>query len=286
MSKKPLCIITDRSVQYSNKNFPGIEFIKLSPICFSLKNITYKNSTHKNKLIRTQFETNVNQNALTARNLKDISNQVIEQLEDFQNLVFILHSQYLSNAYDIAIQLIQKIPDKNRVHLFDSNSFSYGLGLIVKKAAGLINKGIPIEKIIQTIRNTIPHVYGIFISPNHSRLAYPGFLTYEQAIALDLLGQIPVFTIEEGRFNPFGKVNKIRNGILLIEEFIDEFEEIEDLILISGIQSRSREVAQLRNHCLDSFPHVKFSHQPINDYSAVMIGPNALGVFVLEKVKT
>lgn len=285
MSKKPLCILTDQSVQYSDKDFYSTEFIKIIPIFYSLKNETNKNRTHINKIIRSQFKKKINQSTLLALSLRDFTSQVYKLLEDFQNLIFILHSQYLSNAYDIAIQVIQKLPDKNRVHLFDSNSFSYGLGLIVEKAAGLLNQGLPIEKIIQYIRNTIPHVYGIFISPDHSKLAYPGFLTHEQAIALDLLGQIPVFTIEDGRLNPFGKVSKIHNGVVLVEEFIDEFEDIEDLILINGIQSRSREVTQLRIQCLNSFPHLKFSHQLINEYSAAMIGQNAFGVFVLEKAK-
>ena len=284
MIKNPICIVTDDTVQYSKPTFPGAEFIYLASLQYSLNNNDYKSMVSDNSIIWDKPKRISDQHYKFDKKLKIFSDQIIDLHKQYNDVILVLHSQYLSNAFEIALQITKTISEKSRIHIFDSNSFSFGLGLIVKKAAGLISNGSCIEIVTQTIRKTIPHIYGIFFSQNHSRLTYPGFLTYEQAFALDLLGQIPVFTIEDGRFNPFGKVNNIRNGINSFEEFIDEFDQLEDIIFVSGIHNKSREIAQLRSHCLDIFPRVNISYQFLSRNTAAIIGSNAMGVFVMEKV--
>ena len=156
--------------------------------------------------------------------------------------------------------------------------------MLVSKVAESIIKEGSISLISQKIRFLIPNIYGIFFCPNLSYVQQSNILEASQSIALDFIGAIPIFTMEDGKFSPLTKVNKKNNLLICFDDFIDEFEQPQEIIAISGNLSKTKEMISLHAHCREQFQSTFFSFQTMNNASASIIGPKALGVFVLDKL--
>jgi DegV family protein with EDD domain len=271
-------ILTDSSAQFSQQGFPGSEFVRQIPL-------NIKQGISKSTSLGNISNFSSNSNFSNKPNLESPSTiefikYIREIKKEFNEIFIILISNQIIPAYDHALEAINYIGDKSRIQLIDSWSFSYGLGIIIKNIAFHIKNNESSRFIAQEVRRVIPKIYGAFCSPNHGYLHYPGFLDGAQANILEMLGLIPVFTLEEGQFNSLEKVRSIKNCYLIFEEFIDEFDNLEEINFIYGNPPRFREMRFLRNHCEESFPLTRYSNQLMNAVAATIIGPKAMGVFV------
>jgi fatty acid-binding protein DegV len=157
------------------------------------------------------------------------------------------------------------------------------LGMMVTKIAEGIYKGSSNSSVSQNIRLLIPHIFGFFYCPNLTYAQQSNILDAHQSIALDFIGTIPIFTLEDGKLSPLAKVNKKKYLLACFKDFIDEFDQPEEVIAISGNLSKTKEMISLQTHCNEEFPNTIFSFNSMNNACASIIGPKALGVFVLDK---
>jgi fatty acid-binding protein DegV len=282
---KPIGIITENSVQFTIKDFSGAELVRQIPFSLSLS---------KNKIIDvSSTETSIlpgliniiNRPKIFPPTSKQLLNYLIDVKKEFEELFIIIPSNYLSPSYALMMKILEVMPESNKYHLIDSCTFSFGLGLIIGEVANEIYKGSSSSMIAQKIRFLIPQIFGIFCFPNLSYMASSSFLDTPQAIALDFIGTVPIFILEEGKFSSLAKVKKLKNYLLFFEDFIDEFEHPQEIIAINGNPSRSKELKIFQTHCTEQFPNTLFSYHSINIATAAIIGPKAMGVFVLDKTR-
>ncbi len=271
----PIGILTDSSVQFSATNFPGHEFIKQIPIKIKIGNRVVESINELPQLCDEN-----NRPLLTPPSSQEFIVFINEMKKEFNDIFVILLSSQLSKTYVNALAAMDHLPDKNKIHIFDSGSFSFGLGSLVKNIAILICKQKSPNFIEQQIRTIIPQIYGIFCSPNQSYLQYSGMIDLTQSRILEMVGLIPVFAIEEGQFNSIEKVRNIKNCYLLFEEFLDEFEKVKEISFVYGIPPRYKEMGLLKNKCSVYFPTSKFSNQLMNIMTASILGPKAMGIFI------
>ncbi len=277
-----ICILTDSSAQFNQQNFCGEKIIKKINLSIDLGQLQSqtKQIDEINQLPITSCDSA--RPILLPPTVQTFEKMFHELEQEFDEIIVILLSQHLCDAYSNAKKAIENISSKNKIHLFDSESFSVGLGSIVQKIALLVVNNHPIEEITYEIRKTIPKSYGIFCSPNHNYLHSPGFLDPVQALMLEMVGMIPIFTIEEGYFCALDKMKNIKNCYLLFEEFIDEFEKLNQVNFIYGFPPRLKESRLLKTHCIEFFKDIPYNHQLLNIPSSILIGPKAMGVFVLD----
>jgi fatty acid-binding protein DegV len=263
--------------------FPGADLVRQIPVPISIVN---------NSNIDTSFKgidalpNNINSGNLPIifpPSSKQLIQLLIDSRNEFEELFILLPSRFLSPIYSQIKNILQVLPENSKYHLIDSGTFSYGLGMMVSKVAEEINKGKSNSSVAQNIRLIIPHIFGIFCCPNLTYAQQSKFLDIPQSIALDFIGTIPLFTMEDGKFSPLTKINKKKYLLVCFEDFIDEFEQPQEIIVVSGNSSKPKEVISLQTHCNEQFQNTKFSFQSINTANASIIGPKALGIFVLDK---
>ena len=279
---KPIGIITDNSVQFTKREFPGAELVRQIPLSISISNKTifYISSTETSDL--PNLTNSSNHPIIIPPTPTQLLKFLIEVKKEFEELIILLPSKFLSPIYAQTIKSLEAIPEKNKYYLIDSCTFSFGLGILINEVAHEIYKGVRYSTIAQKIRFLIPQIFGIFCCPNLSYMDNSNFLDSPQAIALDFIGSVPIFILEDGKFSSLAKVNKMKNYLLYFEDFIDEFEQPQEIIAINGNPSRLKELKPFQSHCDEQFRRTNFSYQSMNMTTAAIIGPKALGVFVLD----
>jgi len=145
------------------------------------------------------------------------TSQVNEQA--FTNLYSHLASHYdaiisvhlssrFSGTYANSVKAGQRITKEfgKPVHVIDSKNISGGLGLLVLKAAKEIEKGIPVETIVETIHNEVAHSK-IFVSVRNLKyMIKGGRVSKPKGLLATALGLNPVISMDkDGKSLLFGK---------------------------------------------------------------------------------
>jgi fatty acid-binding protein DegV len=282
---KQIGIITDNSVQFPKKEFPGSELVRQIPLSISISNKTIFDISSVEINDLPNLINSYNYLTINPPTHKQLQSFLIEVKKDFEELIILLPSVFLSPVYAQTEYLLEALPEKNKYYLFDSCTFSYGLGMLITEVAYEISKGSNYSLIAQKIRFLIPQIFGIFCCPNLSYMDNSKILDSPQAIAMDFIGTVPIFILEYGKFSSLAKVKNMKNYHLSFEDFIDEFEHPQEIVAINMNPSRLKELKSFQSHCNEQFGKTFFSYQSMNMITAAIIGPKALGVFVLDNIK-
>ncbi len=213
-----------------------------------------------------------------------ITNKVLASYQKFDDIFIILISAELHPLYGITSEVVKQLRGRAAIHLIDSRSLAIGEGQIVQLAAELIHRGEKGMIIEEKLRSIIPHTYTLLCTPNFSYLQKSGFIDKGQSISGEMLGFVPIFTLEEGRLNPVEKVKNHRNVIDYFIEFIDEFDKLENISFIQPHAVNQSETRLIRQHVDEFHKDSQYSEHTINPYLASLIGPQGMGIVITEKI--
>ncbi len=99
-----------------------------------------------------------------------------------------------------------------------------------------------------------------------------------------MLSFLPIFTLEEGRLIPVEKVKSIRNVVDYFIEFIDEFDNLQNISIIQPAPLSHNESRLIRQHVDEFYPEADYSEHTINPYLASLIGPQGMGIVIKENI--
>ena len=94
--------------------------------------------------------------------------------------------------------------------------------------------GQPVAEVERMVRSQIPRTYMMLCTPGLSYLAYAGFIDPSQAFVGEMLGLLPIFTLEEGQISAVEKVRNMRGLIDFMQEFVSEFDELQHIAFIQS----------------------------------------------------
>ena len=89
-------------------------------------------------------------------------------------------------------------------------------------------------KLKDQIRSLLPSTYSIICPFGLSYLHYNGFVDRPQAVVNEMLELFPIFAVENGKLIPLEKVKSPRNVIGFFQEFLDEFEQLNQITFIQS----------------------------------------------------
>jgi len=275
-------ILTDNAAQFTRPNFPGCKSIRILD-----EEIEYlSNSFNSIRNVRVaDFPKHINKTnpmRLVLPSAEYITNQILSTYQTFDDIFIILTSRNLHPTYDLFEEIIKKFHGKAEIHLLDSQSIAIGEGQIVQIAAELIENKLNGAYIEERLREAIPHVYTLMCTPNFSYLNKSGFIDLGQAVSGEVLGFLPIFTLEDGKLNPVEKVKNIRSVFDYFIEFIEEFEDISNISFIQPSSPTHNESKLIRQHVEEFFPKTQYSEHTINPYLASLIGPQGMGIVITE----
>ncbi|CAD2078738.1 DegV domain-containing protein YitS [Jeotgalicoccus coquinae] len=128
--------------------------------------------------------------------------------EQNESIIYLGLSSALSGTYQSAViardTLLEEYPDAD-ITLIDTSAVSYGLGLIVERAAGYIAQGDSKETVISKVEQDISKIRHLFTVNDLNYLAEGGRLSKGSAFLGGLLNIKPLLHVEDGKLVPLEK---------------------------------------------------------------------------------
>jgi len=277
------CVLTDNAAQFNRPNFPGYKYVHFFPEEIELQEGITKDIQ---EIKVSDFPKRVSRGypaQLIPLGAETITNKILSLYQKYDEIFIILISAALHPLYGLTTDVVKKLRGRGAIHLIDSLTLGIGEGYIVQLASELINRNENSALIEEKLRSTIPHTYTLLCTPNFSYLQKSGFIDKGQSISGELLGFLPIFSLEEGNLNPVEKVKNHRNVVDYFIEFIDEFDKLENIALIQPSAVNYNETRLIRQHVDEFHPDTYYSEHTINPYLASLIGPQGMGIVITEE---
>jgi len=278
-------ILTDSTAQFTLPTFAGRSLVRVIPF-----DILYRGTLYEAGRNLKPSDLPVSTKSGEFPELKVPS---FEQLCDYfsydefgqsyDQVLGIFSSSAINNFFEHAVEAQKQVNGRIRFQIVDSQTTSVGLGMLIQAAAEAVSKGANLAETERVVRSMIPHIYAVVCTPGLTYLNLSGFLDRAQAMVGEMLGLYPLFTIEEGHLSPLEKVRNHRQVIDFFQEFLEEFDQLESIAFVqcaTGCNAQDGRI--LREHSQDQFNHTSFSEHTINLPVASILGPNSLGLYVVE----
>jgi DegV family protein with EDD domain len=200
----------------------------------------------------------------------------------YKDIVVILLSSHLSQTVAIAQSASQTCKTPANIFIVDSYNTAIGLGLLVQLAAESASRGYTGLEITRLIRGSINHIYSVFCLPDLSFLYRAGLMDPAQAIVGEMLGVIPIFTLENGKLVHTHKIRSPRHLVDIMYEFVSEFENLKYLALLQGITNYEQESKNLHDRISQSVRTTPLCEHNLSLALATILGPHCIGIVAME----
>ncbi len=200
--------------------------------------------------------------------------------EDVQEIVSIHTSRALSPTLVLARRAAEMLKGRYTIRVIDSMSISFGLGLLVEKAARAAEAGEDIIEIARIINGAIPHIYFTCFTESLNYLERSAELGASQSLLGTMLGIKAMVIMEDGKLQTLEKVQTEEEVVDKLYEFVVEFASVEQVGVVQHCYAGPQEslLERLRNmlpdvgvYCVNYPPSL-----------ATYLGPNMIGVVVFE----
>ncbi|MGF3102200.1 DegV family protein [Rossellomorea sp. DUT-2] len=148
-----------------------------------------------------------------------------ELAESNQSGIYIAFSSQLSGTYQTAVMIRDQVKEEHPaldLTIIDSKCASLGYGLVVMKAAELLQNGGSKEDIIEASRFHSEHMEHLFTVEDLEYLAKGGRVSKASAFLGGLLNIKPLLHVEDGKLVP---IEKLRGKKKLLKRILDLMEE-------------------------------------------------------------
>lgn len=148
-----------------------------------------------------------------------------ELAESNQSGIYIAFSSQLSGTYQTAVMIRDQVKEEHPaldLTIIDSKCASLGYGLVVMKAAELLQNGGSKEEIIEASRFHSEHMEHLFTVEDLEYLAKGGRVSKASAFLGGLLNIKPLLHVEDGKLVP---IEKLRGKKKLLKRILDLMEE-------------------------------------------------------------
>lgn len=207
-----------------------------------------------------------------------------QELHQQTDQIISLHTaSAASQAYAHALTASEQLLGRCEIQVIDSQTMSFGLGLLVQAAIQAAEAGQSFEEIVRIVRGMIPRLYMIFFLDDLSHLQRHQLVTRSQAILGNMLGVIAFLTMEDGRLIPMEKVRSRPRALEKLIEFVAEFSDLEHIAVMHGLTRAQDDIAWLEERLSALHPGVPISHADYGPAMGTLVGTDSLGVFVLEQ---
>ncbi len=210
--------------------------------------------------------------------------ELFTRLSHFCDAVISVHpSRELSESWRNGRLAVQQVNSGCEIAVVDSQSLCAGQGMLIRVAARAAQELDSAEDVIQTVRQAVNRIYSVYCIGDVSFLRANGLMKPSHAILSKHLEIMPFVSLEDGQIIVIEKIRGRADVIERLVEFLVEFTELEDAVVLQDQKRISEETRIMQDRLALEFPG---QHFPFTMYSATMaslLGPRATGVAVLEK---
>jgi len=197
-------------------------------------------------------------------------------------IVSIHLSSGLGDVWNNAKQATRTLLGRCEIEVIDSLTTSVGLAMLVEEAARIAAEGAAFEQIVHTVRAMVTRIYSIFYVDSLDYLRHNNLLSEAQALLGGMLEIKPVLSIEEGELIPIEKVRTDAQAIDRLVEYVIEFTELEQLVILQHTPYPTEQTRLLRERLALEFPDHEFPAVLYGPALGALLGPGAMGMMICE----
>jgi fatty acid-binding protein DegV len=97
-----------------------------------------------------------------------------------------------------------------------------------------------------------------------------------------MLGVKPFLSLEDGSFVPLEKARTREQAIEKLVEFVSEFSNLRNLVILRGLEEAQQDGQQLIERIHDLFPTCPAQMAELGASVAALLGPRAIGVIAFD----
>ena len=207
----------------------------------------------------------------------DLYGQLFRQTDQILSLHI---SSHLSKTVENAQMASKLYLGRCRIEVIDSLSTTVGLGYMVQTAAVAAASGHDLDDCIRLVRGMMSHIYLFFLTKHLPYLEREHRISPAQSILGTMLNIMPLLQIEDGEIIPLEKVRTSQQGIDKLFDYVSEFSQLKKAVILQ--HGFDKETSALLERLETAYPGREFNILTSNPSLAVHMGPDSLGVVVLE----
>ncbi|MBZ0288499.1 MAG: DegV family EDD domain-containing protein, partial [Anaerolineae bacterium] len=201
---------------------------------------------------------------------------------DADAIVSIHPSRHLSASWENGRVAAEQISGHCEVFVIDSQSISAGQGMLVREASSAVGNDLSADEVVRRVRGTVERIYAIFYVESVNLLLQNRFISSSHAVLGTMLGVKPFLAIENGQLTPMEKVRTRTQAVERLVEFVVEFTEIDDVVILQNRAHLSEQTRMIQDRLAVEFPGRQFPYALYGPSLAALIGVDATGVVILE----
>jgi DegV family protein with EDD domain len=201
---------------------------------------------------------------------------------DTDQILSLHMSRRMTKTWDHARIASKTLLGRCEIMTIDSMTTSVGLAMLVETAARTADQGASLDEVVHVVRAMLPHVYSVFYVETLDYLRHNGLLSEAQSILGSMLNIKPFLTIEDGELIPMEKVRTQIQAVDKLVEFVAEFSEIEELVILQNTPYATDQTRQLQDRLAAEFPGRYFPLMVYGPSLGTMLGPDGMGIVVYE----
>jgi len=168
-----------------------------------------------------------------------------------------------------------------RIEIVDSRMTSMGLGLVTLAAAQLVKEGVPYDRVVSGVQESLPSTHCYFLLDTLEYLQKGGRIGKASAFLGSLLSIKPVLMIKDGEAHPVERVRTRERGLQRLVEIIRGLAPAKYLSIIHS--TTPDEAEALRERLGDILPKEEVIMSRFGPVIGTYLGPGALGVGLMSE---
>ncbi|MGB8252405.1 MAG: DegV family protein [Anaerolineaceae bacterium] len=278
-------ILTDNSVKFNQPICQGIDNHITIPLNISILN------SNPHPIIRPgiqDFPKSLIPNysiKIVPPNTDDFSIAFQSCSLEFNDFLVLASSSRLPSIYTNAVQSVEQLHGHTSIHVLDTLTIHAGLLYLVQEASRLIKNKEDLITVEAHIRKLIPHIYTLLCIPNLSYLSSLGVIDPGQAIVGEMMGLLPVFSMEDGLLSVLDKFHKTSQVIDYFISYLSEFIALKRVMIIHNRLLIIPEINQFFEFMKSKYPCTILSEIPLSVPLTAMLGPEVFGMIAIESTQ-
>ncbi len=275
-------IITDASAQFLTSTFLGHDRVHVLPLHVHWQGQQF--SASEKGILRALPTSLLHEPAppsLQIPTAGEIAHFLTALMPYYDGLLLLPMGNSTTPLFQAAVQATHQLPRGYPIYVVDTHTFGIGLGWLVQSAAQMAASGATIFEILSHVRDMVSRIYTTMCVQSLTYLYHSGFLDPAQAIIGEMLNLCPIFVLEEGRLAPLHKARSPRHLLDLLQEFTNEFNALQSIVITHHPQHFQREANNLRERLVNDGKQRLVHVTHTNGITTALFGPRALNLFIL-----
>lgn len=276
-------IVTDSAAHFVNPHFAQQYAITVVPHTITIGDRVYQEGVDLSA--EDAMQLSVQEQAIPVATAPDeaMFTQVYRQLADSCDAIISIHtSSKIYPGWDHARAAARQLAGHCEVEVIDSQAISVAQGMLVRVAARASEEDITLEEVIRKVRGAIDRIYSVFYIDEINSLLQPQILSGSHTILGAMLGVKPFIAMEDGILKPIEKVRTRSQAIERLVEFVTEFTDIEDVVILQNKPYISDQTRMLQDRLTLEFPDRHFPYALYGPSLMALAGTEVTGIALLE----